>query len=98
MSLVMVDNPDCVIDWFASYPEAERARKVAGDCPHECPHNVTSTVGWGPDLEHYELVVCDVTGGCDGNCRGWMAGTGATSYELHRRIGWKLLGDAEASP
>lgn len=93
MGLVAVDNPDCIIDWFASYPESERSRPVVGRCPHkDCPHNMTAVVGWGPDLAHYELSRCDVEDGCNRDCRGWMAGTGATSYELHRGIEWKLLG------
>ncbi len=91
MSSIAVDFPDEVIHWFASYPEHERARTVIGRCPHDCPHNLTATVGWGPDLVHYELHRCDVPDGCNRNCRGWMAATGATSYELHRRIGWRLL-------
>ena len=91
MSFVSVDNPDCIIDWFACYPERERARRATGPCPHACPHNMTATVGWGPDLRHYELHICQVKDGCAGNCRGWMAGTGASSYDLHRDIDWRLL-------
>jgi hypothetical protein len=92
MGLVAVDvTPDEIIRWFAVYPPSERARPLIGPCPHQCPHNLTATVGWGADLAHYELVRCDVRDGCNGNCRGWMAGTGATSYELHRRIEFKLL-------
>lgn len=92
MSAIAVDYPDEVIHWFASYPDAERTRPVIGDCTHDCPHNMTATVGWGPDLKHYELHRCDVRDGCNRDCRGWMAGTGATSYELHQGIDWKLLG------
>jgi hypothetical protein len=88
---IAIDHPDEVIHWFADYPEAERARRPVGDCPHDCEHWMTAVVGWGPDLKHYELVRCDVKDGCNKNCRGWMAAAGASSYELHRRIEWKLL-------
>ncbi|HEY2090034.1 MAG TPA: hypothetical protein VGH54_28935 [Mycobacterium sp.] len=92
MSFIAVDvSPDQIIEWFACYPEAERRRLTVGPCPHDCPHNMTATVAWGADLKHYELHTCDVKNGCAGNCRGWMAATGATSYELHRRIDWRLL-------
>lgn len=95
MGLIAVDvTPDEIIRWFATYPEAERKRPATRPCPHDCPHNLTATVAWGPDLRHYELHACNVPDGCDGNCRGWMAGTGATSYELHRAIEWRLLSEA----
>lgn len=92
MGHVAVDvSPDDIIEWFACYAEAERKRPVIGPCTHDCPHNMTAVVAWGSDLAHYELVRCDVKDGCNRNCRGWMAGVGATSYELYRRISWKLL-------
>lgn len=71
---VMLDNPG-EIRWFKSDPEEEHRRPL-GPCPHDtCPHNATSTVAWGPDLDHYELIVCDTDGPdcCDGWCRGWAA-------------------------
>jgi hypothetical protein len=89
MGSIAVDNRDTVIDWFPDYPEAERSRRPVGDCPHTCQHRLTKVVGWGPSLKHYELHICQDA--CQGNCRGWMAGTGASSYELHCRIAWKLL-------
>lgn len=80
-----VDNPDRVIGWFASYPEVERARTPVGPCTHTCEHRQTSTVGYGPDLDHYELVVCEDA--CAGDCRAWLAtddnahgGTGGPTY------------------
>ncbi len=49
---------------------------VLGPCPHtSCSHVVLSTVAWGPSMNRYELVVCDMprTGaGCAGNCRVWV--------------------------
>lgn len=90
MSSVSVDYPDKVIHWFAGYPEPERTRTVQGDCPHECPHNMTATVGWGPDLAHYELHTCDVKDGCAGNCRAWLS-VAADGRELWGCIEWGLL-------
>lgn len=88
MSHAAISQPDEVIHWFASWPEAQRGRPVLGDCPHaRCPHVATTVVGWGPDLAHYELVVCD-SDGCQGNCRGWAAAGQYTG------IDWKLLGQA----
>lgn len=71
---VQLEHPG-EISWFKSYPEEEHRRPV-GPCPHtECQHLGTSVVAWGPDLDHYELWVCDDNspGGCDGWCRGWKA-------------------------
>jgi hypothetical protein len=95
MGLVAVDvSPDQIIEWFSSYPETERQRHPVGDCPHACAHRMVKVVAWGPSYEHYELHVCDDPDGCKSDCRGWTAGTGATSYELLRRTKWKLLADA----
>jgi hypothetical protein len=64
-----VDNPG-EIAWFVGHGPAT----VVGPCPHaDCPHTATGVVAWGPDLERYELVVCDVDDGCAGTCRGWVA-------------------------
>lgn len=82
---VSIDHPDEVVHWFACYPQAQRERPVIGDCPHECEHRAYSVVAYGPNLEHYELVVCD-DDGCAGNCRAWLAtddnprGTGGPRY------------------
>ena len=65
-----VDHPG-EITWFVGHGPAP----ILGDCPHTaCGHKGWSTVAWGPDLNRYELVVCDDKnpGGCDGNCRGWV--------------------------
>jgi hypothetical protein len=86
-SFVRVDHPDDVIHWFASYPESERTRPPLGPCTHECEHRQSATVGWGPDLKHYELIVCEESDGCNGNCRAWLptddnahGGTGGPTY------------------
>jgi hypothetical protein len=59
------------IRWYRTErPEAER--RVVGRCPHgDCPHNAVTTVAWGGDARHYELVRCDVPEYCGGDCRGW---------------------------
>ena len=45
---------------------------VVGPCPHSgCQHETQSVVAWGPDLDRYELVACDVAGQCAGRCRAW---------------------------
>jgi hypothetical protein len=69
-SRAYVDRPG-EAHWFAGHGPA----RLIGPCPHDCRHHATSVVAWGPDLDHYELVVCDVTDGCDGRCRGWVAQT-----------------------
>lgn len=71
-----------IIRWYGS--EVEQARRtVVGPCPHgECPHNALIVVAWGGDMEHYELVVCDVDDGCAGGCRGWWSEVG--SRGVHR--------------
>lgn len=54
--------------WFSGYGPLP----VTGPCPHtDCPHNATITIAYGPDFEHYELIICDVDAGCNGRCRGW---------------------------
>jgi hypothetical protein len=88
MSSIAVDNPDLVIDWFATYPDAERKRRPAGNCPHACEHRMLSVVAWGPSLTHYELRIC-TDDGCQGNCRGWCA---PATYDRLCAIDWKLLG------
>jgi hypothetical protein len=87
MSFIHVDHPDEVIHWFAVYPDAERQRQPVGPCPHDCQHLCTATVGWGPDLKHYELVRCDTD--CHGDCRGWMAAPGG--YAEHVAIEYTHL-------
>jgi hypothetical protein len=67
------------ISWYVGHGPAP----ILGPCPHTtCQHLGWSTVAWGPDLNHYELVVCDDGptqnpdgGGCDGQCRGWVRQT-----------------------
>jgi hypothetical protein len=88
MGFIAIDHPDEVIHWFAAYPESERARGVAGECPHACQHRILKVVGWGPDLTRYELHVCDDV--CQGNCRGW---SGPATYDRLATIDWKLLED-----
>lgn len=64
-----LDHPG-EVSWFVGHGPAP----ILGPCPHtECGHRSTSVVAWGPDLERYELVVCDDSTGCDGACRGWLA-------------------------
>lgn len=64
-----VDHPD-EVSWYVGHGPAP----ILGPCPHTtCQHNGWSTVAWGPDLRHYELVVCDDREGCAGRCRGWVA-------------------------
>lgn len=70
-TFVTIDDPGRVIGWFACYPEDQRARKPIGPCPHDCEHLGTSVVGYGPDLDHYELITCE-DDGCAGNCRAWL--------------------------
>lgn len=56
--------------FFSGYGPA----RVKGPCPHTgCPHHGVSVIAWGPDYEHYELLVCEVNEGCAGRCRGWKA-------------------------
>lgn len=62
-----LDHPG-EISWFKGYGPAV----ILGPCPHECPHNAVSDIAWGPDWEHYCLVTCDVSDGCDGYCRAWQ--------------------------
>ena len=93
MGSIAVDNPDIVIDWLASYPEAERQRRPARDCPHACRHRILAVVAWGPSLTHYELRICKDPDGCQGNCRGWC---GPPTYDRIRTIDWKLLQSAAA--
>lgn len=60
------------ISWYVGHGPAP----ILGDCPHvACQHSDTHTVAWGPDFEHYELVVCveQGEGRCAGACRGWAA-------------------------
>ncbi len=70
-----LDHPG-EITWF----KGTGPRPVLGACPHvSCSHAAQSTVAWGPSLERYELVVCDMprTGaGCAGSCRAWVDGRG----------------------
>jgi hypothetical protein len=87
MTYVHVDNPDLPVSWFKSCPE-EITRKVIGPCPHRCPHNLTRVVAWGPDLAHYELIVCDVVAGCNRNCRSWSDPNG-------RIVAYMLLTEAQ---
>jgi hypothetical protein len=88
VSFVAVDYPDEVIHWFAVYPESERRRRITGPCLHDCKHLGTAVVGWGPDLQHYELVRCD-DDGCRGNCRGWCAAP--AGYKQLTSIDWRRL-------
>ena len=68
-----LDHPDDV-HWFSGYGPAT----VLGDCPHTaCEHRGQSVIAWGPDLDHYELVECDMD--CDSTCRAWINGRCATT-------------------
>jgi len=86
---IAIDYPDEVIHWMPGYPESERSRPVAGDCPHDCRHRICKLAGWGPDYRHYVLYYCG-DDGCGGNCRGWapLAGDRAET----RGMAWRLLG------
>ncbi len=65
-----------VVRWYRSELGGHALRTPVGPCPHAaCRHWGQSVVGWGGDLDHYELVVCDDDPGCAGNCRGWSAET-----------------------
>ena len=98
-SYVSIDHPDEVIHWFKPYPADQRSRTAVGPCPHDCEHRNTSVVGYGSDLDHYELVTCDDV--CDGNCRAWIptddnahGGTHGPVYRLAmRNPDMRLLGD-----
>jgi hypothetical protein len=49
----------------------ETWRDFGDPCPHDCPHNGISVIGWGPTTATYELVECSL---CD--CRAWHDGRG----------------------
>lgn len=70
-----VDHPG-EITWFKD----KHPLPVLGPCPHHnCSHSVQSTIAWGPSMDRYELVVCDMprTGaGCACTCRVWVNGRG----------------------
>lgn len=68
MAQVNVDHPGQV-SWFAGKGPA----KILGPCPHDCEHGVIRCVAWGPDNEHYTLVECFESDGCQGCCRSWTA-------------------------
>ncbi len=62
------------IRWYRSELDGQALRRPTGPCPHgSCSHWGQSVVAWGGDMAHYELVVCDDTEGCAGNCRGWSS-------------------------
>jgi hypothetical protein len=82
---IALDHPGD-LSWVEDYPESERQRRVAGDCPHACMHRFLQVVAWGPDLTRYELRIC--TDVCAGNCRGW---SGPATYDRLMTIDWKLL-------
>lgn len=58
------------VKWFKGHGPKD----PIGPCPHDCRHNGTSVIAWGPSLRHYELVQCD-DDGCRGRCRAWEAAT-----------------------
>ncbi|MBM3315842.1 hypothetical protein FJY71_08425 [candidate division WOR-3 bacterium] len=71
MAEAHLDHPGEITWWVGHGPAP-----ILGDCPHTgCEHRDTSTVAWGPDFEHYELVNCmeQGEGKCGGACRGWYA-------------------------
>lgn len=68
MAEVHLDHPG-EMSWWVGHGPAP----ILGDCPHTCEHRDTSTVAYGPDYAHYELVVCIEADGCAGACRGWHA-------------------------
>ncbi len=85
MAEAHLDHPG-EISWYKGYGPV----LVLGPCPHACPHNAQSAIGWGPDMQRYELVQCDVLGGCETSCRAWANGHGAVA------TGWLLVAWADA--
>lgn len=89
-----LDHPG-EISWYVGHGPAP----ILGDCPHvACEHRDSHTVAWGPDFEHYELVVCVETGEgkCGGACRGWAAaypkaGFRADGLPRTRRYGFRAF-------
>lgn len=70
MAEIHLDHPG-EITWFKGYGPAA----VIGPCPHsQCRHLDQSVIAWGPDLNHYELVTCDVGEECNRFCRAWVNG------------------------
>jgi len=101
VAFIRIDNPDEPITWFGVYPAEQRDRRPGGPCPHDCPHDQTECVGWGPDAAHYELIICTVgaygqepAGGCAGDCRGWFPAPG--THAQHSAVDWKHLEAAGA--
>lgn len=67
-----LDHPG-EITWFKGYGPS----RVLGPCVHvDCRHRAQSVIGWGPSMERYEIVRCDVPQHCDGGCRAWSDGRG----------------------
>ena len=67
-----LDHPG-EIHWFRGYAPSP----VLGACPHlGCRHHAQSVIAWGPSLDRYELVQCDIPEHCDGGCRAWSDGHG----------------------
>lgn len=56
---------------------------LGADCPHDCPHNAASVIGWGPTLATYELDVCDLCG-----CRSWIDGRWQKARERGENSGF----------
>jgi len=54
---------------------------VTGPCPHDCAHDSTAWIAYGPDAEHYTLNQC-----ADCACRAWFNNDGKhrTRWLAHR--------------
>jgi hypothetical protein len=66
-----LDHPG-EITWYAGHGP----QPVLGDCDHACAHHLQAVIAWGPSLDRYELVRCDVPYGCNRTCRAWANGHG----------------------
>lgn len=67
------DMPSRLIKWYGGYGPS----LVLGQCPHDgCCHDAQAAIAWGPSMERYELIKCDVASGCYGGCRAWVNGQG----------------------
>lgn len=94
MAEAHLDHPG-EISWFKRYGPSP----VLGSCPHaDCRHLAQSVIGWGPSMERYELVQCDVPQHCDGGCRAWSDGRGRITTEwLQVEFKKRLLSHAESA-
>lgn len=83
------------VEMFSGYEWLE----FGDPCDHEHERWGTSTIGWGPDVAHYELMQDDTCG-----CRAWLdgrwekarergenSGFWMTRMEWHKPIGLKEI-------